>query len=47
MPVSIHPIAAVEYPFDPLEEGDEIQVGNVSLRCSTRLAIGPSTAVSR
>jgi hydroxyacylglutathione hydrolase len=33
VPVSIHPIAAVEYSFDPLEDGDEIRVGNVSLRC--------------
>lgn len=33
VPVSIHPIAAAEYPFDPLEDGDEIRVGNVSLRC--------------
>jgi hydroxyacylglutathione hydrolase len=33
VPVSIHPLSAVEYPFDPLEDGDEIRVGNVSLRC--------------
>lgn len=33
LPVSIHPIAAVEYPFDPFEDGDELRVGNVSLRC--------------
>ena len=31
--MSIHPVAAVEYPFDPLADGDEIRVGNVSLRC--------------
>jgi len=33
IPVSIHPIAAVAYPNDPLEDGDEIRVGQVSLRC--------------
>jgi len=33
LPVSIHPLAAVEYPFDPFEDGDELRVGNVSLRC--------------
>jgi hydroxyacylglutathione hydrolase len=33
IPVSIHPVAAVDYPHDPLADGDEIRVGNVSLRC--------------
>ena len=32
VPVSIHPLAAPEYPFDPLADGDEIEVGNVGLR---------------
>jgi hydroxyacylglutathione hydrolase len=29
LPVSIHPLAAPEYPFDPLEDGTEIEVGRV------------------
>ncbi len=33
IPVSIHPAAEPEYPFDALADGDEIRVGNVSLRC--------------
>jgi glyoxylase-like metal-dependent hydrolase (beta-lactamase superfamily II)/rhodanese-related sulfurtransferase len=33
IPVSIHRAAGVEYPHDPLEDGDEITVGNVTLRC--------------
>jgi hydroxyacylglutathione hydrolase len=31
--VSIHPAADVEYPHDPLEDGDEIRLGDVVLRC--------------
>jgi glyoxylase-like metal-dependent hydrolase (beta-lactamase superfamily II)/rhodanese-related sulfurtransferase len=30
-PVSIHRIAGVDYPHDPLEDGDEIDVGSVTL----------------
>jgi glyoxylase-like metal-dependent hydrolase (beta-lactamase superfamily II)/rhodanese-related sulfurtransferase len=33
IPVSIHPLAAAEYPADPVEDGSEIAVGNVTLRC--------------
>jgi rhodanese-related sulfurtransferase len=33
VPVSIHPAADAEYPHDPLEDGDEIAVGQVVLRC--------------
>ena len=33
VPVSIHPAAHVEYPYDPLEDGAEVSVGNVTLRC--------------
>lgn len=33
VPVSIHPAAEAEYPHDPLEDGDEVTVGNVTLRC--------------
>jgi len=33
IPVSIHPAAQVEYPHDPLEDGAEVTVGNVTLRC--------------
>ena len=33
IPVSIHTSAAVDYPNDPLVDGDEIRVGNVTLRC--------------
>ncbi len=32
-PVSIHPAAAVEYPNDPLDDGDEVTVGSVRVRC--------------
>ena len=31
--MSIHPAADAEYPHDPLEDGDELAVGNVTLRC--------------
>ena len=33
VPVSVHPAAEAEYPHDPLEDGDEIEVGAVLLRC--------------
>jgi len=29
MPVAIHPLGQPEYPFEPLEDGDAIEVGNV------------------
>jgi len=32
VPVSIHPIAEPEYPFEPVEDGGEIVVGSVSIR---------------
>jgi len=33
VPVSVHPAAEAEYPHDPMEDGDEIAVGQVVLRC--------------
>jgi len=33
VPVSIHPLAEPEYPSDPLDDGLELDVGNVRLRC--------------
>jgi glyoxylase-like metal-dependent hydrolase (beta-lactamase superfamily II) len=33
LPVSIHPAAGTDYPNDALEDGDEVSVGNVTLRC--------------
>jgi len=33
VPVSIHPAARAEYVHDPLEDGAEVTVGNVTLRC--------------
>jgi len=33
IPVSVHPAANAEYPHDPLEDGDEITLGDVVLRC--------------
>jgi hydroxyacylglutathione hydrolase len=32
LPVSIHPAAGPEYPFDPLEDGLELELGSVSIR---------------
>jgi hydroxyacylglutathione hydrolase len=32
VPVSIHPLARPEYPFDPLQDGQVIRVGGVALR---------------
>ncbi len=33
VPVSIHPAANAEYTHDPLEDGDEIALGDIVLRC--------------
>jgi hydroxyacylglutathione hydrolase len=33
VPVSIHPAAAAEYPHDAMEDGDEIALGDIVLRC--------------
>jgi len=33
VPVSIHPAADAEYAHDPLEDGDEISLGDIVLRC--------------
>jgi hydroxyacylglutathione hydrolase len=33
IPVNIHPAAQVDYPHDPLDDGAEVTVGNVVLRC--------------
>jgi hydroxyacylglutathione hydrolase len=33
VPVSIHPAAQAEYPHDPVEDGDEIALGDIVLRC--------------
>ncbi len=33
LPVSIHPAAEAAYPNDPMEDGAEIEVGAVALRC--------------
>jgi glyoxylase-like metal-dependent hydrolase (beta-lactamase superfamily II)/rhodanese-related sulfurtransferase len=33
IPVSIHPAAQAEYPHDPMEDGDEIALGDIVLRC--------------
>jgi hydroxyacylglutathione hydrolase len=33
IPVSIHPLAEPEYPADPLEDGEELTVGRIRLRC--------------
>jgi hydroxyacylglutathione hydrolase len=30
--VAIHPLAEPEYPFDPIEDGDELRVGDLTLR---------------
>jgi len=32
LPVSIHPVAQPEYPFDPLEDGQVLRVGSVAIR---------------
>ncbi len=33
IPVSVHPAAEAEYPHDPMQDGDEIALGDVVLRC--------------
>ncbi|HEU0247631.1 MAG TPA: MBL fold metallo-hydrolase [Gaiellaceae bacterium] len=33
IPVSIHPAAEAAYPYDSMEDGDEIAVGQIVLRC--------------
>jgi len=33
IPISIHPAAEAEYPHDPMEDGEEISLGDVVLRC--------------
>src|SRR5688572_4979867 len=33
VPISIHPATAAEFPHDPLEDGDEIALGELVLRC--------------
>jgi hydroxyacylglutathione hydrolase len=33
VPISIHPAAAAEFVHDPLEDGDEISLGDIVLRC--------------
>jgi hydroxyacylglutathione hydrolase len=33
IPVSVNPAAKAEYPHDPMEDGDEIVLGDVVLRC--------------
>jgi glyoxylase-like metal-dependent hydrolase (beta-lactamase superfamily II)/rhodanese-related sulfurtransferase len=33
LPVSVHPLAHAEYPHDAMEDGDEIALGDVVLRC--------------
>jgi hydroxyacylglutathione hydrolase len=33
LPVSIHPAAEPEFPFDALEDGADLRVGNVTIRC--------------
>src|SRR5688572_1731363 len=33
VPVSIHPAAAAEFPHDPIEDGDEIVLGDIVVRC--------------
>lgn len=32
VPVAIHPLAAAEYPFEPLEDGQVLHVGSVAIR---------------
>ena len=33
IPVSVHPAAEAEYPHEPMEDGDEVELGQVVLRC--------------
>ncbi len=32
VPVSVHPLAEAEYPHDPVEDGDELRVGSVTVQ---------------
>jgi len=32
IPVSIHPLAEPEYPFEPVEDGQEVRIGSVAVR---------------
>jgi hydroxyacylglutathione hydrolase len=32
IPVSIHPIAEPEYPFEPVEDGEQLEVGSMTIR---------------
>src|SRR3989441_708036 len=32
VPISVHPLAEPEFPFDPLEDGQELSAGSVSIR---------------
>src|SRR5712691_9793222 len=32
VPISVHPVAEPEFPFDPLEDGQELSAGSVSVR---------------
>src|SRR5213076_983888 len=32
VPVSVHPLAEPEYPFDPVEDGQELSAGSVAIR---------------
>ena len=32
IPVSVHPLAKPQFPFDPLEDGQTLQVGSISIR---------------
>ena len=48
LPVSIHPAAEPEYPFDALDDGGTIELGPVSHpRPPYARVTGPSTAASR
>ena len=33
LPVSVHPAAEAEYPYDPMPDGTEIELGDIVLRC--------------
>ena len=45
--ISIHPAGNPEYLFDPLGDGDEVNVGDVALRVMHTPGHRPSTAASR
>src|SRR4051812_43795395 len=32
VPISIHPLGEAQYPCDPIEDGDEVQVGSIPIR---------------